>query len=546
MVFKPNGTEWRVHRAKRCAVSGYLAAGSNQQRMLLNHLGQAWCRKAITRSESRHSRQYDLVGYTRPDLMWWRPIVPWCAWWRRDRSASSRSSHPLGVYNASSPRTVDTTSSSHEPMPTVKLLACPHCDLAWLAPRAMMPSLLDQLTLHRECSAADAALCCSTPEALLSFAKRTGATAAAAAARGGSGGATPPTSKVARSYEELDMFGGQPPSGSLLRSSAACAVALHPNATTNDGMAHAAKQGVSKATVGWLRLLFNSDVAACKSALSTTAERISQSATVGGGAAEADARVASLLTKAAAAATAAADAPRALSTVPHRQLSEALPKSNTANAAPSAHQRYSADRYRSARRAVAPRLVLRLPSIPLRVTHGAVYVTGPSSLGQPARRREVRFFNPSLSPAPPGLCPRCAYVATLRGDVLHQCSASSPLYGEVGLPRTLPTNGFFKGTGETPPRPRVAQRPQPARQHCPPPAPRAYPTPLPMIYPLHTLPPRLPLASDALTLPMPSLFRCPHSSGGPTLPVPERHACARAQPSPCSMTRSVRSAGRGC
>ena len=38
----------------------------------------------------------------------------------------------------------------------------------------------------------------------------------------------------------------------------------------------------------------------------------------------------------------------------------------------------------------------------------------------------VRFFNPSVVVAPPRLCPRCAYLMTLRADCHHQCDATSP------------------------------------------------------------------------------------------------------------------------
>jgi len=41
-------------------------------------------------------------------------------------------------------------------------------------------------------------------------------------------------------------------------------------------------------------------------------------------------------------------------------------------------------------------------------------IAGPPSLGQPSRARTMRGFNPSIAPAPAGLCPLCAYVATVR------------------------------------------------------------------------------------------------------------------------------------
>lgn len=55
---------------------------------------------------------------------------------------------------------------------------------------------------------------------------------------------------------------------------------------------------------------------------------------------------------------------------------------------------------------------------------------------------ELGQFNPSLVRAPSGLCPRCAWVATVRVDALHQCNASSPLY----LPKASRGANHFTGT----------------------------------------------------------------------------------------------------
>ena len=37
----------------------------------------------------------------------------------------------------------------------------------------------------------------------------------------------------------------------------------------------------------------------------------------------------------------------------------------------------------------------------------------------------ARAYNPSIAHAPRGLCPRCAFVATLRIDSMHQCIAGT-------------------------------------------------------------------------------------------------------------------------
>ncbi|KAL1496063.1 hypothetical protein AB1Y20_014691 [Prymnesium parvum] len=74
-------------------------------------------------------------------------------------------------------------------------------------------------------------------------------------------------------------------------------------------------------------------------------------------------------------------------------------------------------------------------------------IEGPASLGLPATRRPMGLFNPSLVAAPPGLCPRCAYLVALRVDALHQCDDSSPLLRvDPRLPRVVPAHAWFKGT----------------------------------------------------------------------------------------------------
>ena len=57
-------------------------------------------------------------------------------------------------------------------------------------------------------------------------------------------------------------------------------------------------------------------------------------------------------------------------------------------------------------------------------------------------------FNPSIVPAPDGLCPRCAYVASLRVDPLHQCSRQSPLFKTPrGLTkRPMSATAWFRNT----------------------------------------------------------------------------------------------------
>ena len=72
--------------------------------------------------------------------------------------------------------------------------------------------------------------------------------------------------------------------------------------------------------------------------------------------------------------------------------------------------------------------VLQLSGLqPLALEFGLI--SGPPKLGQPSRARRMRGFNPSIAPAPEGLCPRCAFVVAVRADALHQCDRYSPPLG---------------------------------------------------------------------------------------------------------------------
>ena len=82
---------------------------------------------------------------------------------------------------------------------------------------------------------------------------------------------------------------------------------------------------------------------------------------------------------------------------------------------------------------------------PSRYTSSPSHFTAPPSRGYTPyqyRPRVMGGFNPSIAPAPAGLCPRCAYVATVRVEALHQCNRRSPfLTGKPEWPQ-----GFFRGT----------------------------------------------------------------------------------------------------
>ena len=55
----------------------------------------------------------------------------------------------------------------------------------------------------------------------------------------------------------------------------------------------------------------------------------------------------------------------------------------------------------------------------------------------PAKPRVFSVFNPAITEAPRGLCPRCTYVLALRVDAMHQCNASSPLLRR-NMPQSAP------------------------------------------------------------------------------------------------------------
>ena len=81
--------------------------------------------------------------FSRPDLLWWRPMHPWCSWPFR--------THAL---------TCD----------------APGCDAAWVAPRAYLERLFNQVSLHRDCASVGhrrtrdftkRGICCGSSEYLL-------------------------------------------------------------------------------------------------------------------------------------------------------------------------------------------------------------------------------------------------------------------------------------------------------------------------------------------------------------------------------------------
>ena len=97
----------------------YLSVGTNEERLILNHLNSAWCRGAIERYEARVGVAFDHVVFARPDLLWYKPVTPWCQL------------APAGAVHV-----------------------CPRagCDTMWVAAREHATALLDQARGHRDCT----------------------------------------------------------------------------------------------------------------------------------------------------------------------------------------------------------------------------------------------------------------------------------------------------------------------------------------------------------------------------------------------------------
>ena len=91
-------------------------------------------------------------------------------------------------------------------------------------------------------------------------------------------------------------------------------------------------------------------------------------------------------------------------------------------------------------------LALDAPPQLLELPRERLKFDGPPSLGPPAKAHEMGMFNPSLARAPKGLCPRCAYLVSIRLDPLHQCDASSPLFVRQPYGKAIATGAWFKGT----------------------------------------------------------------------------------------------------
>ena len=142
-----NETAWGEFRMTGCKdgccppANEYLK-NEYEKRLLLQHLGINWCGTEIIRYEEAAGRVFDVVIYARPDLLWFTPIAPWCAWPSRQRMLTCG--------------------------------ALPGCDMAWVAPRKYLTVLSNQHKLHRDCTHYESRRlnCCTSGEYLLRAASR--------------------------------------------------------------------------------------------------------------------------------------------------------------------------------------------------------------------------------------------------------------------------------------------------------------------------------------------------------------------------------------
>lgn len=164
-IVKPETESWKDYRIAACTDTAramrsaagitrpaqcctpnnqWAGEGNNEERLLLSQLSAAWCGGAIRRYEHAKRAPFDLVVYTRPDAVWWQPVVPWCEWPVREQG-----------------------------------IACdyPACDMAWMVPRQHFDRMVSLHTVHRDCPAFTSGrgkhthTCCTTNEHLLMFAR---------------------------------------------------------------------------------------------------------------------------------------------------------------------------------------------------------------------------------------------------------------------------------------------------------------------------------------------------------------------------------------
>ena len=135
-----NSSAWRAYRSTcvreldtRNNATRYISWGNNEERLILSHLGQQWCREAISRHEAASGRAFELVVFARPDIYWHAPVGPWCG---RVAPKSALESAP----------------DRPSPVQPVQLCIRAACDAHWSAPRESAMKLLSQAEEHQACA----------------------------------------------------------------------------------------------------------------------------------------------------------------------------------------------------------------------------------------------------------------------------------------------------------------------------------------------------------------------------------------------------------
>ena len=241
---------WQQYRASQCTAAGpapccevgdYLREANNQERMLLHHLGIGWCRASISRYESRSGRAFDMVVYTRPDLVWWKPMLPWCELpWR------------------------------------TQIIACnePGCDMAWIAPRQASTLLMSTAEQHRDCREP---ACCANSERLLRHAQARASSLLGVTVNTTIGNALLHSQDRHNGPGAIKKAADQP--ASLLRYvNGVCRIAFRPafsedalpNRSTKDAFKWIPQRGLPISTIASLRRTMDENESACMSALEWT------------------------------------------------------------------------------------------------------------------------------------------------------------------------------------------------------------------------------------------------------------------------------------
>ena len=135
-IVPSNESIWRSFKTSRCPRDPYLDQGTNEERLVNQHLAMRWCLDAIRYHESRTTRRFDVVVFSRPDAFWMKPAPSPCS------------------VNASR-----------------QIFGCdgPGCDQFWMTPRRYAGLMLSQAWVHRDCSSI---CCCGNSEMLLRYVKQ--------------------------------------------------------------------------------------------------------------------------------------------------------------------------------------------------------------------------------------------------------------------------------------------------------------------------------------------------------------------------------------